>query len=131
MLINCITLPDIQVPFERKGWNSEPKISSSSNRRPFTRGPSSGGVSRTTEVTIRAKTEEITRTAMIMPFQFRSVTLATTKSCKERKVNKKLDILHKRRRACCLISQVHCLIDVYYSLLFDFSCENGKKKQLD
>ena len=73
-------LPFNQVPLVRKDWNSGLKISSSSNRRPFTLGPSSGGVSSTTDVTINAKTDVITITAIIIPFQFRSLGLAVTKS---------------------------------------------------
>lgn len=63
--------PEIHVPFHRTGVSSSVNRSWILNRLPLTLGPSSGGVRRTTEVTMRASTATITRSAMRMPLQLR------------------------------------------------------------
>lgn len=81
LMVGCVPwnfLPEIHVPLNFKYWNSWLKMSSNSNRVPFTLGPSSGGVSSTTDVTISDSTTTMTSRAIKMPLQFLWVVLVET-----------------------------------------------------
>lgn len=74
---------DIQEPLNRGAWNSCPRMSTSLNLVPLTLGPSSGGVSSTTDVTIKASTNMMTKSAIKIPRQFLCWVFADTNSWKK------------------------------------------------
>ena len=74
----CLYSPETQLPLKRRGVNSCPSISFSWKRWPLTLGPSSGGVSSTTDVTINASTMTMTSNAIRIPRQFRWLGLLDT-----------------------------------------------------
>ena len=76
--LNCSYSPETQLPLKRKGVNSCPRMSCSLKRWPLTLGPSSGGVSSTTDVTINASTMTMTSNAIRIPRQLRWLGLLDT-----------------------------------------------------
>jgi len=70
--------PETQLPLKRRGVNSCPRIFCSLKRWPLTLGPSSGGVSSTTDVTINARTMTMTSNAIRIPRQLRWLGLLDT-----------------------------------------------------
>lgn len=76
----CQYSPETQLPLKRSGVNSCPRISCSLKRWPLTLGPSSGGVSSTTDVTINASTITMTSSAIRIPRQLRWLGLLDTNS---------------------------------------------------
>lgn len=75
---HCSYSPETQLPLKRRGVNSCPRISCSLKRWPLTLGPSSGGVSSTTDVTINASTMTMTSNAIRIPRQLRWLGLLDT-----------------------------------------------------
>ena len=76
--LHCSYSPETQLPLKRRGVNSCPRISCSLKRWPLTLGPSSGGVSSTTDVTINASTMTMTSNAIRIPRQLRWLGLPDT-----------------------------------------------------
>ena len=91
----CITahqtyIPDIHVALSALGTKLGLRMWSSPILAPTTLGPSSSGVIMTTDTATLAKTMIMTKTAMLMPFQFFWLGLAATSSCGERKLDQAL-----------------------------------------